>query len=108
MEEWSEIVGADGIPSGRIVEEILDKPLQAIGVGWHPELMDVTVPGAYMPPESNNRDSNSYGSKAKAERELWFALRKVVINILRYWGAHIPEKGEEHQHGCYVDSGGWT
>jgi hypothetical protein len=30
------------------------------------------------------------------------------MNILRHWGARIPEKGEEHQHGCYVDTGGWA
>jgi hypothetical protein len=108
MKEWSEIAGTDGIPSGRIVEETFDGPLQAIGVGWYPELMDLTVPGAHMPAESNDPDSNSYGLKAKAERKLLFALRKAAINILRHWGAHIPEKGEEHQRGCYVDSCGWT
>jgi hypothetical protein len=35
-------------------------------------------------------------------------VSKVVTDILRRWGARIPEKGEAHNHGCYVDSGGWT
>jgi hypothetical protein len=108
MREWSEIAGTDEIPCGRIVEETPDEPLQAISVGWHPELMNLTVAGAYKPLESNDLDSSSYGPKAKAERKMWFALRKVVINILRHWGVHIPERGEAHQHGSYVDSGGWT
>jgi hypothetical protein len=107
MKEWSEIAGTDGIPRDRIVEETPDEPVQAISVGWCPELMDLTVAGGYMPLESNDLDSNSYGPKEKAERKMWFGLRKVVINILRHWGAHIPERGEAYQHGCYVDSGGW-
>jgi hypothetical protein len=56
--------------------------------------MDPTVAGAYKPLESNDLDSSCYGPKAKAEREMWFALRKVAINILRHWGAHIPERGK--------------
>jgi hypothetical protein len=108
MGDWSEIAGTDRISRGRIKEETPDKPLQGVGVGWCPELMDLKVPGAYVTPESNYIDNNSYGSKAKAEHKLWFALSKVVINVLRHWGARIPEKGEEHQRGCYVDSGGWA
>jgi hypothetical protein len=53
MEDWPEIAGTDGISSGRIMEETPGKPLQGIGVGRHPELMDLTAPGAYATPESN-------------------------------------------------------
>jgi hypothetical protein len=108
MREWSEIAGIDRITGGRIVEETPDEPLQAISVGWRTELMDLTVAGAYKPLDSDDLDDSSYGLKAKAERKMWFALSKVVINILRRWGAHIPERGVARNHGCYVDSGGWT
>jgi hypothetical protein len=108
MGDWVEIAGTDEMSYGRIMEETPDKPLQGIGVGWHAELMDLSVSGVDSAPETSYTDNNSYGSKAKAEQKLWFALRKVVINVLRHWGARIPEKGEKHHHGCYIDSGGWA
>ena len=93
MTKWTEITGTDRITGGRTAEETPDEPLQATNVGWYTELMDLTVAGAYQPLDSDNLDDSSYGLKAKAARDVWFTLSKVVINILRHWGAHIPEKG---------------
>jgi hypothetical protein len=77
MKEWAEIAGADRITGGRIVEETPDEPLQAINVGWYTELMDLTVAGAYQPLDSDNLDDSSYGLKAKAARDVWFASARL-------------------------------
>jgi hypothetical protein len=84
-----------------------DQPLHATNIGWYTELMDPAEASANRSQALGNIDETR-GLKAKAARDMWYALNKMVTNILRHYGAYIPERGNRRNHGCYVDSGGWA
>jgi hypothetical protein len=104
MKEWNitQTVRAIG---GRPVIQTPDEPLRATNVGWCAELAEA---GANRPHDPDSIDDGSYGLKAKAARDMWFAVSKIATNILRHYCAHIPERGNKHDRGCYVDSRGWV
>jgi hypothetical protein len=108
MKEWNDFIQTVRAIGGRPVIQTLDEPLHATNVGWCAELMDLAEAGANRPLDPDSIDDGSYGFKAKAAGDMWFAVSKIVTNILRHYGAHIPEGGDKRNHGCYVDSGGWV
>jgi hypothetical protein len=74
MKEWDDFVGTVRAIGGRPVIQTPDEPLHAINIGWCAELMDLAEAGAYRPLGPDNIDDGSCGLKAKAARDMWFAL----------------------------------
>jgi hypothetical protein len=107
MKEWNDFPQGPDIGAGRPVIQTPDQPLRATNIGWRTELMDPAEASANRSQAPDNIDE-THGLKAKAACDVWYALNKMVTNILRHYGAHFPESGGRRNHGCYVDSGGWA